>query len=472
MKSLSSLSKAFGCTCVAALASLVGAAAAMLAFPGVETVALGIATLSACLALYYFQSLRRFLAEIGRVSHSVAAGDFEARIMDVSEGGDLGRLRNLVNDMIDRCDAFIREASASMSEVCHNRYYRRILPLGMHGAFLAAANTINDATTAIKERIGAFDTNTTQFEHAIASIIKDVSSASAEMGGTADRLERGAAGTQERVTTVAAASEQASVNMQTVAAATTQLTNSAAEISHEVERSNEMARQAVTMAGDAAHSVAELNAAAARIGDVVKLISAVAAQTNLLALNATIEAARAGEAGRGFAVVAQEVKALATQTASATAEISGHIDGVRQSTGSAVEAIERLGQMVAEVAGITDHVAAAVTSQTAATTEIAQNVEQAFTGFRDITGSVHAVSENAGETARDAATTKTASTNLSQQSVRLSEEIRSFLISMRKGMFNRRKVDDPTYRGPERRRDRGAAASSASTPKELPVKAA
>jgi methyl-accepting chemotaxis protein len=467
MMSLSSLSKAFVCAGVAALAALAGALAALIAMPTAEIVALALAAGAACLAMYFLWALRRFTAEIGRISRSVALGDFEARIVDVSEGGDMGRLRDLVNDMIDRCDAFIREASASMSAVCHNKYYRRILPEGLHGAFLAAADTINGATNAIKDRIGAFDANTTRFETAIAAIIHDVSSASTEMSGMAGRLEHGADGTRERVTTVAAASEEATVNMQTVAAATTELTNSAAEISHEVERSTGMARQAVAMAGETGKSVAELNAAAARIGDVVKLITAVAEQTNLLALNATIEAARAGQAGKGFAVVAMEVKALATQTAAATAEISGHIDGVRRSTDSAVQAIERLGQMVDEVAGITDHVAAAVTSQTAATTEIARNIEQAFAGIRDITGSMHVVSDNAGETARDAATTKTASSGLAQQSVRLSEEIRSFLVTMRQGMFDRRKVDDPTYAGPERRKDRLAAAAGGK-----PVKAA
>ena len=470
MKSLSSLSKAFACACVAALAALVGAAASMLAMPGLETVALSLAAVGACLAVFYLRALRRFLGEVGRVSGAVARGDFESRILDVSEKGDLGRMRDLVNDMIDRCDAFIREASASMSEVCRNRHYRRILPEGLHGAFLAAANTINGATNAIKASVTAFDANVTRFEQAIAAISHDVSSASTEMGGMADRLEHGAEGTRAQVTTVAAASEEATVNMQTVAAATTQLTNSAAEIHHEVQRSTDMARQAVAMAGETGKSVAELNEAAVRIGDVVKLITAVAEQTNLLALNATIEAARAGVAGKGFAVVAAEVKALATQTGAATAEITGHIDGVRRSTDGAVQAIERLGQMVAEVAGITDHVAAAVDAQTAATTEIAQNIEQAFAGIRDITGSVHAVSTNAGETAQHAATTKTASANLSQQSVRLSEEIRAFLVSMRQGMFNRRKVDDPSYRGPERRKGRQANAAAAAT--APPVKAA
>jgi methyl-accepting chemotaxis protein len=464
MKSLSSLSKAFACASFAALAALAGVLAALLAMPTIEITALALAAGAAGLAVLFLANLRRFLAEVGRVSHSVALGDFEARILDVSEGGDMGRLRDGANDMIDRCDAFIREASAAMSEVCRNRYYRRILPEGLHGAFLAAADTINNATDAIRDRVSVFDANATRFETAIATIIHDVSSASTEMSGTAGRLEHGADGTRERVTTVAAASEEATVNMQTVAAATTELTNSAAEISHEVERSTGMARQAVAMAGETGRSVAELNAAAARIGDVVKLITAVAEQTNLLALNATIEAARAGEAGKGFAVVAQEVKALATQTAAATAEISGHIDGVRRSTDSAVQAIERLGQMVDEVAGITDHVAAAVTSQTAATTEIARNVEQAFAGFRDITSSMHVVSGNAGETARDAATTKTASSGLAQQSVRLSEEIRGFLVTMRQGMFNRRKADDPAYRGPERRKARSAAAAAGGNP--------
>jgi methyl-accepting chemotaxis protein len=47
--------------------------------------------------------------------------------------------------MIDRCDAFVREATASMETVCRNTYYRLILEGGLQGSFRVAASIINDA---------------------------------------------------------------------------------------------------------------------------------------------------------------------------------------------------------------------------------------------------------------------------------------------------------------------------------------
>src|ERR1700723_1988370 len=131
---------------------------------------------------------------------------------------------------------------------------------------------------------------------------------------------------------VAAASEEASTNVQAVASATEELSSSVNEISRQVQESARMANDAVDQARNTNDRVGKLSRAAARIGDVVELINTIAGQTNLLALNATIGAARAGEAGRGFAVVASEVKALAEQTAKATGEISQQIGGIQAAT--------------------------------------------------------------------------------------------------------------------------------------------
>ena len=132
--------------------------------------------------------------------------------------------------------------------------------------------------------------------------------------------------------------------MQSVAAATEELSHSVDEIGRQVQESNRIAEGAVLQAEQTDARIGKLSRAAQQIGDVVKLITAIAEQTNLLALNATIEAARAGDAGRGFAVVAAEVKSLASQTAKATDEISSHIAGMQDATQESVAAIKEIGR--------------------------------------------------------------------------------------------------------------------------------
>ena len=162
---------------------------------------------------------------------------------------------------------------------------------------------------------------------------------------------------------MAVVAEQASANVQTVAAATEELSSSVSEIGRQVTQSTEIAGQAVAEANRTNVTVQGLSAAAQKIGDVVKLISDIASQTNLLALNATIEAARAGEAGRGFAVVANEVKSLASQTAKATDEISAQVSAMQGATAEAVQAIESIGRTIGAINEIASAISVAVEQQ-------------------------------------------------------------------------------------------------------------
>ena len=86
---------------------------------------------------------------------------------------------------------------------------------------------------------------------------------------------------------VAAASEEASTNVQSVASATEEMASSVNEISRQVQDSARMAGDAVDQARKTNDRVGELSKAAARIGDVVELINNIAGQTNLLAVNAS-----------------------------------------------------------------------------------------------------------------------------------------------------------------------------------------
>ena len=199
-------------------------------------------------------------------------------------------------------------------------------------------------------------------EAAIGEIVDTVSSASTELEASASTLTSTAARGQELTTMVAAASEEASTNVQSVASATEELSSSITEISRQVQESARVASNAVSQARTTTDR-GELSAAAAPIGDVVELINTIAGQTNLLALNATIEAARAGEAGRGFAVVASEVKALAEQTAKATGEIGQQIASIETATEHSVGAIKGISHTIERLSEISSTIAAAVEEQ-------------------------------------------------------------------------------------------------------------
>jgi methyl-accepting chemotaxis protein len=392
----------------------------------------GVVMAFAALALFRIGQTRRLLGQASDVCRRIADGDFEARILGIPDDGRTGTLLRGINDMIDDCDAFVREATAAMTAMHHNKYFRRILPGGLHGGLLQGANAINVAAEHIESRIKSFEGRTAELEATTSAIVTALDHGSAEMKDTAGTLTVGASTARERLASVAAASEQATANMQSVTSATTELTSSASSVRTEIDRSAAMVARAVGCVGEAAGSVDALKQVAQNIGDMVKAINAIASQTNLLALNATIEAARAGEAGRGFAVVAHEVKALASQTAQFTGEIEAQGGQVHGAAGAVSSSIGEIGAVIAEIDSITREVAGAAGAQSQATTEIARNIEEAFAVVREISETIHVLATNAQDNERAAASTMTASDHLSSQSEQLARQIHGYLGQVRK----------------------------------------
>jgi len=281
------------------------------------------------------------------------------------------------------------------------------------------------------ERGRRVDGITRDFESMIGEIVQTVSSASTQLEASAGTLTATAERSLELTTTVAAASEEASTNVQSVASATEEMASSVNEISRQVHESARMAGEAVDQARKTNDRVSELSKAATRIGDVVELINTIAGQTNLLALNATIEAARAGEAGRGFAVVASEVKALAEQTAKATGEIGQQITGIQTATQESVGAIKEISGTIEKLSEISSTIAAAVEEQGAATQEISRNVQQAAQGTVQVSSNITDVQRGASETGLASSQVLSAAQSLSGESSRLKLEVSKFLNAVR-----------------------------------------
>jgi len=265
------------------------------------------------------------------------------------------------------------------------------------------------------------------FQGGITESLGSLGSAVTEMQNTAETMSATAEETSRQSAAVAAASEQASSNVQTVATAAEELATSVQEIGRQVSESSNIANHASAQARKTNEQVEGLVEAAQKIGAVVSMISDIAEQTNLLALNATIEAARAGEAGKGFAVVANEVKSLATQTAKATDEIGQQITGIQNATTDAVTAIRTIVETIERINEIASGIASAVEEQGAATQEISRNVAEASSGTQEVATNVSGVSQAAGESGNAASNLRSVASQVSGLSVSLKGQIENFL---------------------------------------------
>jgi methyl-accepting chemotaxis protein len=354
--------------------------------------------------VFTFVSVSRPLMRLNGALGKMAAGELNIEIPGASRGDEVGDLAKTV--IVIRENAEQKARNEAEAKVHQDRR--------------AAEQRSVDMTKLA-------DT----FETAVGEIVETVSAASARLEASAGTLTTTAERAQEITTMVAAASEEASTNVQSVASATEQMASSIHEISRQVQDSARMAGDAVHEARKTNDRVSELSKAAARIGDVVELINTIAGQTNLLALNATIEAARAGEAGRGFAVVASEVKALAEQTAKATGEIGQQINGIQAATQDSVNAIKEISGTIEKLSEISSAIAAAVEQQGAATQEISRNVQQAAQGTQQVSSNITDVQRGAGETGLASSQVLSAAQSLSGDSNRLKLEVDKFLSSVR-----------------------------------------
>jgi methyl-accepting chemotaxis protein len=350
-----------------------------------------------------FYGIVRPLGRMTTQIRELAAGNLDVTVTGTERGDEVGTLARSL-DIFKRNGLVLRQLAEDQAvQKSRLEYERRATTLQLADAF----------------------------ETTVGGIVHRVATASTAMEGAAQSLSSVAARAAQQTSIAASAAIEATGNVQSVAAATEQLSTSIAEISRRLKRSQAIAATAVSEAGRTDETVDMLARGAQNIGAIVNLIETVAQRTNLLALNATIEASRAGEAGRGFAVVASEVKTLANQTAQATHDIRAQIEEIQRTTGAVVGAMQSIGTIIGELNDISADIALSVEQQTSATIGISGNVQEAAQGATAVSTNIAGVTQASSEVGQSADQVLGAASELSQQSDRLTQEVRSFLATIR-----------------------------------------
>jgi len=265
------------------------------------------------------------------------------------------------------------------------------------------------------------------FEQAVASVVRSLTGAANNLHALAQSLADSSSETMHQADAALTRSLDATANIEAVASATDQLTESLKGVGERIASSSEISTRAVSEALHITEQVSDLTQSVNRIGGIVDVIREIAGRTKLLALNATIEAARAGQTSRGFSVVAGEIKTLAVQTAEATAEIDSQIRAIREATRYVAAAVGGIRQTIEDMNDIASLITDAIDEQAEATRETACKLQQAWLGSAEVANNVMGVTRQASESSRASAGALSATTDLARQAQGLTVEVEQFL---------------------------------------------
>ena len=248
-------------------------------------------------------------AQLNQIIESLSRGNFSKRYIQKAEG-DIGRLKNNLNDAMDNLEQLLKGVIESASDIESSSAEMSFTSQEMSINTSEIASSIGEMSTGAQTQVVKVDE--------ASSVIEQVRSSAEEMGKKAEDINE----------TTVLGSDLSAQGMEMSG----EVLNSISEISDYAKRAN--------------HSMEVLQQRSSQISKALSVITEISSQTNLLALNAAIEAVQAGDAGRGFAVVAEEIRKLAEDSKRSAKEIEELVSNVQRDTTDAGQAMDEMNNRI------------------------------------------------------------------------------------------------------------------------------
>ncbi|RMH15392.1 MAG: methyl-accepting chemotaxis protein [Gemmatimonadetes bacterium] len=326
------------------------------------------------------ESLRTLVDEMAGVTDAARAGELAHR---ASPRG----LRGVYAELVDGMNATMEAVLAPIDEAAGvlERVAARDLTARMEGSYEGDYDRIKQSINEAVDKLQA--------------ALTDVSSSAEQVASAADQINSGSQSLAEGSSEQASSLEEVSSSLQQMAAMTQQNLANAREARGISEAAGEATAHGSESMRRLSGAMEKIKASSDATARIVKTIDEIAFQTNLLALNAAVEAARAGDAGKGFAVVAEEVRNLAMRSAEAAKDTARLIEESVQNADEGVEINEEVVSHLAEIEAGVQRVREVMGEIAAASEQQARGVEQITAAVEQMNGVTQATAANAEESA-------------------------------------------------------------------------